>query len=90
MFKSFIMKKNIFSAIIFVMALSAAFAFTPLKPEAKGTFTNGTAYYNNSGQSNCPNSKTCSDVNNLTNCVAGVSSYFESNCSTASIYKWRP
>ncbi len=51
MIKSFIMKKNIFSAIIFVMALSAAFAFTPLKPEAKGNFATQTVYYN-SGEAN--------------------------------------
>ena len=89
-------KRLVVYVAAFLFAITASFAFTPATHHAisKSDFSTQTVFYNTGTQTNCPNSITCSNVNNNdVLCVSGISTYYDSRatpCTATSAFKWKP
>jgi hypothetical protein len=87
------MKKYVFKVAAFAFGITAAFSFAPKNLGTRRPLSTQTVFYNTGTQTNCPNSKLCSNINNATLCQAGVSTYYNEQatpCTATSVFKWKP
>ncbi len=85
------MKKIKLRWLVFAFAILTAFlSNSAVGRESKSTVTQ-TVYYNIGTQLDCPNSRECSCVNTGFVCVAGITTYYDSQaspCTAVSTCKW--